>query len=100
MPHIPLPLYLAEPRDRTGRGPRMPDRNRQTHGRLLEQQLRELIATLGDRRGARPRELPRLPGEVQLLVESSGAKGKPILTAATLPKAGSSKLLRNGQMVC
>src|ERR1035441_5690739 len=86
MPHIPLLRYLAEPRFRIGRGPKLPERNRPAHGRLLEQQLRNLLDTVGDRRAARPRELPPPPEEVQLLLESSAARGKPILTEASLPK--------------
>ena len=86
MPHISLPRYLAEPRFRIGRGPKLPERNHQAHGRLLEQQLRNLFGTVGERRESRPRELPRLPDEVQLLLESSAPGGKPILTEASLPK--------------
>lgn len=86
MPHIPLPRYLAEPRYRTGRGPKLPERNQQAHGRLLEQQLQNLFDTVGNRRDARPRELPRLPEEVQVQLESSAVRGKPILTEASLPK--------------
>ena len=86
MPHIPLPRYLAEPRFRIGRSPKLPQRNQQAHGRLLEQQLRNLFDTVGDRRDSRPEELPRLPEEVQLLLESSAVRGKPILTEESLPK--------------
>ena len=64
----------------------MPVRNQQVHGRQLEQQLHTLFDTLGERRDLRSRELPQLPQEVQLLVESSAARGKPILTQASLPK--------------
>jgi hypothetical protein len=64
----------------------MPERNQQAHGRLLEQQLRTFFDTVEDRRGARARELPPLPQEVQLLVESSALQGKPILTEASVPK--------------
>jgi hypothetical protein len=86
MPHIQLPRYLAEPRFLTGRSPRLPERNQQTHGRLLEQQLQGAFATVENRREARPRELPRLPEEVQLLLESSSVRGKPILNEASVPK--------------
>src|ERR1035438_2199206 len=86
MAHIPLPRYLVEPRFRTGRSPKMPVRNQLVHGRRLEQQLRTLFDTVGERRDARAPELPPLPAAVQLLVESSAAKGKPILTQASLPK--------------
>src|SRR5579885_3483671 len=86
MPHIPLPRYLAEPRYRTGRGPKLPHRNQQAHGRRLEQQLQDLFDTVGNRRGARPHELPSLPEEVQVQLESSAVRGKPILTEASLPK--------------
>lgn len=89
MPHIPLPVYLAEPRYRTGRGPRMPERNQQAHGRLLEQQIRSLFNTMEERRGTRARELPGLPEEVQLLVQSSAPRGKPILTEESVPKGWS-----------
>jgi hypothetical protein len=86
MAHIPLPRYLAEPRFRTGRSPKLPVRNQQAHGRQLEQQLRNLFDTVAEQRDTRPRELPPLPEAVQLLVESSAARGKPILTQASLPK--------------
>jgi hypothetical protein len=64
----------------------MPERNQQAHGRLLEQQLRSLFDSVEERRGSRSRELPRLPEEVQLLLESSAPNRKPILTEGSLPK--------------
>lgn len=97
MPHIRLRRLLAEERRPRGGGSPLPQRNFAEHGAQIQARLAEFSETARRRREARPPDLPALPIGAAMEVDVAVPGGKPVISAAQVPKTWGVEVIEERQ---